>query len=142
MINCSQGIAKSRRGKVQRTLYFRIWIKWSWLYRLNRNKMFNCTVLSRRYFLPAFASPFPSLLLSLSLTLSLPFSLLSLSLSLFLPFSRSMSSSRVIVVTLYHLPRKVLSWLPVSAMENRLFSEARKGLRLEVLAIIPLKLVP
>lgn len=140
MINYSRGIAKGTSERESAVnVILRIWIKWSWLYRLNRNKMFNCTVLSRRYFLPAFASPFPSLLLSLFLFLSS----LSLSpLSLSSPLSRSMSSSRVIVVTLYHLPRKVLSCLPVSAMENRLFSEARKGLRLEVLAIIPLKLVP
>lgn len=138
MINYSRGIAKGTSERESAVnVILRIWIKWSWLYRLNRNKMFNCTVLSRRYFLPAFASPFPSLLLSLSLS---PSFLSPLSLSS--PLSRSMSSSHVIVVTLYHLPRKVLSCLPVSAMENRLFSEARKGLRLEVLAIIPLKLVP
>ena len=78
MINYSRGIAKGTSERESAVnVILRIWIKWSWLYRLNRNKMFNCTVLSRRYFLPAFASPFPSLLLSLSLP---PFSLLSPSL--------------------------------------------------------------
>lgn len=65
MINYGHGIAKGRRGKVQGTLHFGYGSRARGWYRLNRNKMFNCTPS----FLDAIFSSF--LLSSFFLSLSL-----------------------------------------------------------------------
>lgn len=57
MINYGHGIAKGRRGKVQGTLHFGYGSRARGWYRLNRNKMFNCTPS----FLDAIFSSFLSL---------------------------------------------------------------------------------
>lgn len=63
MINYGHGIAKGRRGKVQGTLHFGYGSRARGWYRLNRNKMFNCT--------PSFLDViFSSFLSSLSLPVS------------------------------------------------------------------------
>lgn len=51
MINYGHGIAKGRRGKVQGTLHFGYGSRARGWYRLNRNKMFNCTPSFLDYFL-------------------------------------------------------------------------------------------
>lgn len=66
MINYGHGIAKGRRGKVQGTLHFGYGSRARGWYRLNRNKMFNCTPS----FLDAIFSSFLSLSLSLPVTSS------------------------------------------------------------------------
>lgn len=60
MINYGHGIAKGRRGKVQGTLHFGYGSRARGWYRLNRNKMFNCT--------PSFLDAIFSSFLSLSLS--------------------------------------------------------------------------